>query len=153
MTNIYLKRKQMAKRIRKKFDGLFMNIINWRLVNMIIDKLLKYEDMDMTCAVNVFISKDGDFNMHSQVLVYTCMMGLNNGSGLWRDQGKMTDEEALELLRKYGMFISIMIYDSNNLYHKYNDEMAELQANLEATGKLSHLSKNWIGADVYWVNR
>lgn len=143
----------MAKRIRKKFDGLFKDKINWRIINMIIDKSMKYEDMELSVVMNVFISKDGDFNIHSQIPVYTCRFDDLDAEGIWREQDRMPDEVALDNLDRYGWFISILIVDRDNLSVKHSKEMSELRSSLEATGKLSHLGENWIGADVYWINR
>jgi len=99
--------------------------INWRIVNLIRDKFTRYEDNNMSCELNINIAG-------FDAVIYNY---------------------STRKIFEYGMFISIMIYDSENPRKIYTNEMATLQANLEATGKVSHLSKNWINADVYLVNR
>ena len=124
------------------FKDLLNDKMNWKLINMIMDMMMKYEDKGYTCIFNVAIPRHSSY-IH--VYVYITETSNVNLMG-WRTMvAKYTREEIIEILNENGWIYQICIIDKDEEETGdgwMDNEQYALQTELVNTGKLEFIKLN-----------
>ena len=124
------------------FKDLLNDKMNWKLINMIIYRMMKYEDKGYRCTLNVCIPWHSSY-IHVYVYITDSTVVDLNG---WRNMvAKYSKEEILNILNENGWLyqICVMDVDEDEFADGWMDnEQYALQSELVATGKLEFIKLN-----------
>ena len=122
------------------YKDLLEDKMNWKIINMIVDKFMRFEDMNFVCSLDVCIPNAYAYNDYN-------IYGYNTNDGIvqWETKAFTTRSKLLSLLKKNGFEYKILIegaYDEDDDNHPMKDEMDEMKKVLESTNKLVFTEEN-----------
>jgi len=120
------------------YKDLLHDKMNWKLINMLIDKFMRYEDIGNICCLDICVNNtDSDRYALNYITVYS--YDTEHGVIQWETKAFFDRNKLIKLINKNGFEYKIVIYDSmddNNNNYPNLTKMGEIRKILEATNKL-----------------
>ena len=116
--------------------------INWKIINMIVDKMIRYEDKGLVCKLNVCIPRHSSY-----ISIYTYVTDASDPDIMgWRNMyANYERDELRSILRENGWMYQVYIVDPELEEESdgwMDKEQYSLQTEIVTTGRLEFIQLN-----------